>query len=195
MHTGGFVNCALRCSALLLFALLAACGKYGPPLPPESFSPRAVKQLQVTADTGGVRFKWESPDADLRGAELRNMDGYYVMRKALEHSEDATDADVPFEEIGRVSDTHVLEREKKRDGARAAGRPARRIDSDAALKKFEYTDSSAAAGKAYLYKVVPHNQGGVEGRVAQLVRVVFKGAASQISYIDESSFDEELLVE
>ena len=48
------------------------------------------------------------------------------------------------------------------------------------MMKFTFTDATPVNGKTYVYQIVPQNQGGVEGQVGQIVKVVFQGEKSPV---------------
>jgi hypothetical protein len=176
-------------TAILLIAL-AACGKFAPVYPPESFAPASVRELGVRADQAGVHFNWEAPDQSQRGKDLKSIEGYYVLRKQLLGDADLLDTEVEFEVIATIDDRHLLERDALRKTAREEGRISRTLDVDPALKKFSYSDSTVKPGSTYAYRIVPFNQGGVRGRVGQTVRVLFRGDSSELSGIKGADFDD-----
>lgn len=171
---------------LVLFSLfmLTSCGRYDLPLPPEYFSPEAVRNLEVTALSSGVMFRWESSELDVRGEELENLGGYLVLRKELQNERDALDRGIEYEELKLVEDLSISTLRKQQQEAREQGLPARRLKVEPELTKFEFVDESLVPGGTYLYKIVPVNQGEVEGEVRQLVRVFFRGTTSDISFIE-----------
>lgn len=171
--------------------LLSACGRMEPPLPPEMFSPRAVKSLEAYATLDGVTFKWIAPDDDLQGEELESLHGYYIFRKEITKDSDVLNSEIEFEKLAVVEDTHIVIREEMREQARAEGKPARRIKAKPELKKFEYTDSTAKPGASYVYMIVPYNQDDVKGKVRQYVRVLFRGDASRLVIVDDPGIDPE----
>ncbi|MEZ4755158.1 MAG: hypothetical protein R3A13_12815 [Bdellovibrionota bacterium] len=67
---------------LIISILVAACGKYSPPVPPESLAPKSVQDLKVTASIEGVSFEWDVPENDRRG-KGKTMTGYEILRKDL----------------------------------------------------------------------------------------------------------------
>lgn len=175
---------------IFLISLLTACGKYAPPYAPEDLSPQAVRELNVTTASEGVNFEWKSPLDDQLGKELRSLDGYLIYRKAVEREGDLLSSDVEFEEIARLEDQSVIERDKLRDEARLENKPTRRIKPSEDLQKFAWLDSSVEAGKVYAYRVVPINQDGVEGLSDKIIRVAFRGENSEVTMIPYSNFDE-----
>ena len=173
---------------LIISSFIISCGKFAPPIPPESFAPRSVRDLTVVASIEGVQFEWDAPELDRRGKELKAMDGYEIQRKELKQKSDALDPEVEFEKIGFLEDVHVLNRDEKRDLAKAEGRPSKRIGADANLKHFSYLDQGLTPGVEYLYKIVPINQEDEEGDVKQFVKVRFKGESSSVLVMNNSEF-------
>lgn len=180
-------NCLKLSYVLLPLLVLVGCGKFGPPLPPEVFSPKAVDGLSVSADDAGVKLSWNSPDRDVRGDELRSLDGYLVQRREISAEED-TD----FETLETLPDVHLAALKEAREELRAKGLPTRRAKVSSDLTTFEYLDTLAEHGKNYLYKVVPTNQGGVEGEVLLFARVSFAGAASRTALMGQGQDSEPL---
>ncbi len=182
----------MKLSKLIIIALLAvACGKYAPPLAPELLAPKAP-EVAVSALSGGVKFSWEAAAQDQRGTDLKTIEGYRVYRKHINARRDIFDRDIPYELLSTVADTHLVELDKLKKKVRAEGGLTRKVKVSDELKKFEYLDSSPEAGKQYVYKLVGVNQGGVEGQAKKIVRVLFRGANSEIGQIDASSLTDDL---
>jgi hypothetical protein len=170
---GVFVAASLSLSVV-------GCGRYRLPLPPEDLAPSAVEGLVVTPSENAVAFAWMAVDKDRRGKELKAAEGFSIERKELVHRGDETNPEVKFKRIGFLPDKHVEVRDKLRAEARAAGKIGRTVKSPEELMKFSFVDSTPVKGKTYMYQIVPLNQGGVEGQVAELVKVVFQGAQSPV---------------
>ncbi len=178
---------------VMSLCLVTGCGRYGSPIAPEEVSPSAVLDLEVLPELQGIHFKWKAPANDQRGKELKFIDGYRIYRKTLERPSDLVDDSVEFEEVAMVDDTHLEVLRSRREEAQAAGKPSRLISVEEDLKKFEFTDVSVQAGGMYAYQIVPVNQGGVEGALAEVIRIVFRGPSSEviripINVIEESPF-------
>ncbi len=173
---------------------LSSCGRYAPPVAPEKVAPEAVGALTVKGTLDGVAFTWRAPDSDQRGKSLTSLDGYRVYRKQLLTAKDAIDLQDNFAIVGSVADTAFAALTKAKDEAKAAGRPTRRVHISDDLKQFSFLDNGVKAGSTYLYKVVPYNQGGVEGESFQLVQVLWRGEASDVKSVDHSTIlsEEEL---
>jgi hypothetical protein len=161
-------------------ALLTGCGRYMPPIPPESLAPKAVQGLVVTPSAQGVQFAWTAADQDRRGKELKSADGFSIERKEIARRGDETDPAVKFEELAFLKDTHVEKRDDLRKEARTQGKIGRTVKAPAELLSFSYLDKTPKLGSTYIYQIVPKNQGGVEGQVGEVVRVVFQGAQSAV---------------
>ncbi len=169
-----------RVAWLLTMIASAGCGKYLPPIPPEMVAPKAVEALEASTTAEQVSLKWTSPEQDRRGKELQAIDGYTVQRKEIAARGDETNPNVEFVDLGFVKDSHVQVRERLRKEAREQGKIGRTVKAPAELTQFAFADSKVQNGKTYLYQVVPQNQGGVDGVVNQVVRVVFKGQESNV---------------
>lgn len=179
-----------------LFFILAlllcqfGCGKFGPALPPESFSAQPVKELIVNGEIDGIHFSWKSPEDDLHGERLKSLDEYKIYRKEIIKSSDVLDSELEFELLGTVPDNAITDLELRRKQALDAGQSARKVRIDPEFISHEFIDTTVEPGSTYLYKIVGVNQGGVEGRPAPLVRVAFKGQASVIDVVNRSTFEE-----
>lgn len=175
------------CSMGIVAILVAGCGKYGPPVPPEALGPAAVGDIAVTTDATSVSLSWKSPKSDIRSKELRSIDGYNVIRATLEGSGSPQFAPLAF-----IEDSHIRERDRLREEARAAGKPARRVDVPPSLTAFTYVDKTVTAGGRYMYRIVPVNQGGVLGATRESIRITFNGTASEIARVSAADLESEL---
>ncbi|MBN8549474.1 MAG: hypothetical protein J0M12_09180 [Deltaproteobacteria bacterium] len=176
---------------------LPACGRVGPPLPPEMLTPDEVQELKVTGTQEGVSFAWSAPREDQRGKELRDLEGYRIYRKKISRPADILDKSIEFDRVTDIADIHLIELEKERDLLRAAGRPSHRARVDKSLTEFSYVDKGVTAGSTYVYKVVGMNQGGLDSDSFKLVKVLWRGDSSEITTVDTStlSADDEFLGE
>jgi hypothetical protein len=174
---------------VLALCLFAGCGKYLPPLPPESLAPAAVKSLEVTADLQSVNFKWDASDKDQKGEDLKTIEGYRIYRKDLNKPSDMINEDIKYVLLTTIEDKHLAELKKLKDAALEAGTPTRKVKIDEALKKFTYSDTNVGSGKLYAYQIIPINQDGVEGETNKIIKVLFRGTSSEIVLIDQSKLE------
>ena len=170
----------------IISACLVSCGKYLPPLAPESLAPAAVQMLEVTADLQSVNFKWDASEKDQRGETLKSIDGYRIYRKELEKPSDLINDDIRYELIATVQDIHLAELKKLKDLALEAGAPTRKVKIDDQLKHFSFSDSNLSAGSLYAYQIIPYNQEGEEGETNKIIKVLFRGTTSEIILIDQT---------
>lgn len=176
--------------SVMVFAFACVgCGRYLPPIAPEIMAPDGVDKLVITPSEQGVKFAWVAPERDRRGKELSNFSGYRIRRKELLERGDETNEKIPFEEVGFIPDTHIEVREKLRAEARAQGKIGRRVQAPKELTEFSFTDTSPVRNKTYLYKVVPENQGSVEGAVNELIKITYKGTGSDVTVINARALE------
>lgn len=174
---------SIRPIVVICCLMLSACGRYGPPLAPEALSPRAVKNLKVSPLIEGIEFTWGSPSDDLRGEKLKSIEGYKVVRKEITSEKDVLDDDVEYDTLATIPDTHLEVLDKLKDEAKEVGKPTRKIKVPDSLKAFSYRDQELSAGKKYVYKIIPVNQGGTEGQVKNIIHVLFRGLSSEIQIV------------
>jgi hypothetical protein len=164
----------------IVLVLLPGCGRYRAPLTPEELAPSAVQNLTVTATAKEVVFTWRASEVDRRGKELKSVEGFSIERKELRRRGDETDPTVEFDRVGFIADDHVEVRERLRVEARAAGKIGRAVKAPDEELKFTFTDSTPIVGRTYVYQIVPQNQGGIDGQVGEMVKVVFQGTQSTV---------------
>jgi hypothetical protein len=166
---------------------LVSCGRYAPPLAPEALAPQAVADLQTTAKNDGVHFAWTASRNDVRGKDLKSIEGYRIYRKEIINKSDVIDPEVEYQLVTTIEDKHVEDLKLKREQAKKEGKISRRVKPDPALTKFDYLDSALEREHTYLYKFMPINQGGVEGGMPKkLVKVLYRGEQSEVSEIDNA---------
>lgn len=181
-----------RCLAVLFLLSLSACGREGPTRPPQDFAPRAVEQLKVSGGVDGVRFTWNSPTSDRRGKSLESLDGYQLLRAELSADQELRLDDLEFNQLTFLPDQSVATLLSAREEARNKGQLTRHVKVDPALSQFSFTDQNVRPGQVYFYRILPTNQGGIEGEAKNLVRVVYRGEASEVALLSqESLFDAE----
>jgi hypothetical protein len=184
----------VRSFLLSSLLLVVGCGRYRAPLSPELLAPRPVTNLEVVGQDAGVRLSWRAPEEDRRGKELKAIDGYQVQRKEIVNRGDETAVSVKFQDLVFVRDSHIVARDKLRAEARAAGKIGRTVQSPEELTVFGYLDSTARKGSNYIYQVVPQNQGGTDGVVAEVARVLFMGPQSEVDILAADEVAEQKLL-
>jgi hypothetical protein len=97
----------LRPSALVVVLLLGlplgACGRKGPPRPPQFVIPRSPEPLVVEENPKGVRLTWKRPREYVDGSPLDDLDVFDIQR--------ACEPDTDFRTIGTVP---IIDRERFR---------------------------------------------------------------------------------
>lgn len=125
----------------------AACGKKGPPIPPERRLPAAVADLSVEVQGRQVTLTWTNPRDRADKSPLRDLSAIYIFRR-----EDAAGAEsrpavadgervVGFERVG------VVELKRESPEVRVEGRPGRFVDAE-----------GLATGRRYTYVVTAVDQ-------------------------------------
>jgi len=179
---------AYRSSLMAVTLLIVGCGRVGAPLAPERLAPAAVREFKVKTSDDAVVLSWTAPDKDLRGLEIKFLDGYKVFRLTRDGVTQVLAkgdmSDYEYELVAEVKDTHVMERDSLRAAARAEGKVGRGLQVPAEQLQFEYSDKDVAPGLVYFYSVVPYNNGDVEGTEKSVARVIFKGEDSSVLIVN-----------
>ena len=176
-------SAAVRVISLAVLTLIAGCGKYGRPFSPEEVSPKEVKDVTVTASDSSVTFNWSAPSENQRNKELKQIDGYRIVRKEIIKRGDETSNSIPFDEVAFVKDEHISIRDALREDARASGKVGRRIQAPVEETTFIFTDPTVKSGVTYLYRIEPISMGDVKGKIGQLWKFTFEGAKTDIAVI------------
>jgi len=156
------------------------CGRYTKPLPPENFAPAAVQSLSVSGQVDGVKLSWKAPQNDARGKNLKQINGYRIYRKSLATIADIARLKGEDQLVTSITDTHLEDLEKMKNTLREQGQNARRVSLPTERYNFDFLDTQVIPSGRYAYRVVPVNQGGVEGVSDQVVQVSFLGERSEI---------------
>jgi len=135
---------------------LSACGRKGPPKPPEDFAPNPVLNLNVEGSTSGVKLTWETPpiDPDKDEEDLKALAGFVINRSP--YSKEGKDN---FDQIGKLEV---------------------KLATDT---KFSFIDEKVEPGKIYNYQVRPFNVDRVNGEPGQTLRVTYLGENSRVERI------------
>ena len=174
--------------------LLGACGRYLPPVPPEKVAPATIQFISGTGDGEGFTLTWKAPDTDAQGKKLKDIEGYRIYRTEMSNLRDRGEEkqELDFALLATVPDSHIDELRRLQADAEREGRIVRKVKIDEIKKQFSYKDKGVSTGKVYLFKVVPINNGGVEGVVQSLFRVTFNGPQSSVEQIAVSDATQDL---
>lgn len=158
------------CSSLTLLlclsvTVLLACGKKGPPLPPEDLSPQRVRSIVAEGSVTSIDLQWKAPQTSVSGRALSNLDGF-VLRRALVKSSEGSLVRGRFQSIAKI-------RYQTETGLSGLARD------------FVYKDRDVSAGQTYDYQVSAENKQGYEGQPSEIIRVLFKGRSSEIERLRE----------
>jgi hypothetical protein len=116
----------------LVGALVAlACGRKTMPKPPQLVAPRAVQELSLATQSGGILVRWTRPTEYVDGTGMEDLAGFVVERNRYNSN---------FEEIARVPVTDRGRFQK--------------------AKRFDYVDTQLLAGATYHYRIVAFTSDG-----------------------------------
>ncbi|WP_223906997.1 fibronectin type III domain-containing protein [Geobacter sp. AOG1] len=128
----------------LLLTLLAACGRKGGLVPPDSLVPAAVTNLR--AEQKGEQFyvTWSAPSSDAGGKRLKDLAGFRLFRReVLPPEEDCETCPTAYQLVQDVD----LEYPK---GVQVYN------------NLYIFTDASLKNGTTYQYKLIAYNKEGAE---------------------------------
>lgn len=143
----------IRYTLLIALALNVACGRQGPPRPPEDFAPGRVANLRITADVDGVKLFWQTPETSATGGALGSLSSFVVKR-----AEDQTEGRLRYQELSKIA----VEANAGKDTV------------------YEYRDDKLTPGGRYVYYIEALNEDKVAGPASQALRVFFRGSSSVI---------------
>lgn len=120
------------CIALaLLSGALGACGRKGPPRPPELVRPTAVDDLAATPVAAGIRLTWTRPTTTVDGSDMPDLDGFRVERVI------ATEPPTPPLRFAIIATIHLDDRERF-----------------SKTRRMMFEDHAVVAGTRYVYRIV-----------------------------------------
>ncbi|NBW40967.1 hypothetical protein EBR25_08195 [bacterium] len=174
---------------VISFSLLG-CGHYGPPQPPERFAPAAVLNISTTSQADGVTLQWRSPEKNLQGKPLEDLQYFDIRRTDLrdipQFRKDPIKNSIS---VGTVNDKAIADFVARRSKARSNKTPLRKEKINPELIQYDFFDGSVVRGESYLYSIVPMTKGDIPGKVEHYVRVRFSGTESEITLLDSDIFD------
>lgn len=119
-----------RAAVLAVLALglaVPACGRKTMPKPPQLVAPRAVQELSLATQSGGILVRWSRPTEYVDGTDMKDLGGFVVERNRYNSK---------FEEIARVPVTDRGRFQK--------------------AKRFDYLDTKLLPGATYHYRIVAY---------------------------------------
>jgi fibronectin type 3 domain-containing protein len=144
--------------ALLLALPLAACGRRGPPVPPETRLPAAVQDLSVNVLGEGVRLRWTLPRIRVDRSPLKELRRTEVYRRLETGEREPTrPAILSFGGLfGGPPELHGFERVADIPlGEPPKGPPVESGPVEVAGSRVTYTDAQGLGfGRRYTYVVV-----------------------------------------
>jgi hypothetical protein len=121
-------------TVLALVLTVPACGRKTMPKPPQLVAPRAVQELSLATQSGGILVRWSRPTEYVDGTSMEDLGGFVVERNRYNSS---------FEEIARVPVTDRGRFQK--------------------AKRFDYLDTQLLPGATYHYRIVAYTTDGYYG--------------------------------
>lgn len=172
----------------ITLVLNIGCGRINAPVPPEQLAPKPVQYTSVVTNKEDLTIEWLSPIEDVRGKELKKLDGFKVYRKTLPQKlsvlKEAEEDELEYELISVVMDTTSNVLAQKKELARASLRPIRTASLTNDERKVSFTDADLKPGQLYLYKVVGYNSVGFEGPALKFIEVLFDGQNSVVKRLN-----------
>lgn len=101
------------------------------PKPPQLVAPRAVQELSLASQSGGILVRWSRPTEYVDGSDMEDLGGFVVERNRYNSN---------FEEIARVPVTDRGRFQK--------------------AKRFDYVDTRLLTGATYHYRIVAYTTDG-----------------------------------
>jgi predicted small lipoprotein YifL len=126
--TSRIVSCAFLSLPFLLAASLLACGRKGPPLPPEDVVPQTISDLTAANVAEGIQLSWSRPLNCADGTRLTDLAGFFIERAV------GTQPRTPF---SRLAVLEVGDRDRFRQ-----------------VKQFQHVDRDTNAETTYQYRIV-----------------------------------------
>ena len=139
----------------LLVTLLTACGKKGPPLPPESLVPEQIGDFTAQGKTEGLVLSWDIPPKNNDGTPLNDLAGFKLYQKKSGEGCNTCPSEFPI-----YADIDI---EAPDYAANAIIQGNRLIFT---LPKME-------AGLSYSFKVAPYNKSGYFGEFSKVITLTW----------------------
>ncbi len=119
--------------------LILACGKKGPPIPPERRLPAAVQDLSVEVQGRQVTLTWTNPKERADKTPLRDLSAIYVFRREEPPGAEPRAAVGDGERVVGFERIAVIELKKEGPEVRVEGRRAQFVDGPGLETRRRYT--------------------------------------------------------
>jgi predicted small lipoprotein YifL len=135
----------------VLISLLPACGKKGPPLPPESLVPGQISGLTAQGKPEGLVLSWNIPKKNNDGSNLDDLAGFKIYQKKSGEGCDSCPSEFPvYADIDIEAPGHS-------DNARIQG------------NRLILNLPEMEPGLSYSFKVAPYNKSGYFGEFSEVI--------------------------
>ncbi|MDT8317531.1 MAG: fibronectin type III domain-containing protein [bacterium] len=135
----------------LLVGSMAACGKKGPPLPPESLVPAQVSGFKAEGRGEALLLSWTIPGKNNDGSSLNDLAGFKLYQKKSGEGCNSCPSEFPvYADIDIEAPGH-------------AGKAA--IEG----KRLIFTVRNMEPGLSYSFKVAPYNKSGYFGEFSEVI--------------------------
>jgi predicted small lipoprotein YifL len=142
----------VRFFLVILMLLLAACGKKGPLVPPESFAPAPVSALSVEQKEDVFYVSWPAPAKDEGGRPVKDLAGFRVYRRpVLPPDQDCEECPTAYTLV-RTVDLEYLQAVRFFNG------------------RYVLADRDVTTGVTYQYKVISFQKDGAESSASNRAR-------------------------
>jgi predicted small lipoprotein YifL len=137
---------------ILLLALLAACGRKGPLVPPDTMIPASVSTLQVEQKEDRFYVTWSAPTSDAGGKPLKDLGGFRLMRREVLPPDEDCEACPTAYSVVQTVDLEYLK------GVRVYN------------NIYIFTDAGLKDGTTYQYKLISFKKDGAESAPSNRIR-------------------------
>ncbi len=149
------INKFIKSVVFIILVLSMACGRKGPPKPPEEIAPQSVRFLEIIPTDTGLKLRFQAPLDTVGGDELTDLAVFSVGRRAL--SKDSSESFLGIAELEFDIKVH-----------------------NPKTQWFSYEDQSVKTGGQYEYIVIAEDSSGYASKSPYILRVTYLGINSVI---------------